>query len=92
MGIFICGFKKIGFEDSFISWIKLLYSHPTATVIANGQQSEQFSLGRGTCQGCSLSPLLFAIAIEPLAIARRQSEDFQGIERWGWTHKLSLLG
>ena len=67
MGIFICGFKKIGFEDSFISWIKLLYSHPTATVITNGQQS----LGRGTRQGCSMSPLLFAIAIEPLDIALR---------------------
>lgn len=82
--------KKFGFGDTFISWIKLLYSHPTATVITNGQQSEYFSLGRGTRQGCSLSPLLFAIAIEPLAIALRQSGDFQGIERWGLTHKLSL--
>ena len=90
MGIFICGLKKCGFEDSLISWIKLLYLRPTATVITKRQPSEQFSLGRGTRQGCSLSPLLFAIAIEPLAIALRQSEDFQGKERWGRTHKRSL--
>ena len=70
--------KKCGFEDSFISWIKLLYSDPLASVITNGWQSEYFSLDRGTRQGCSLSLLLFTIAIEPLAIAHRQSNDFPG--------------
>ncbi len=79
-----------GFDDSFISWIKLLYSLPVASVITNGQQSELFSLNRGTRQGCSLSPLLFAIAIEPLAAALRQSNDFLGLEHGGISHKLSL--
>ena len=82
--------KKFGFEDSFISWIKLLYYHPLSAVITNGIQSEYFLLGRGTCQGCNLSPLLFAVAVEPLAIALRQSKEFHGIERGGLTHKVSL--
>ena len=59
-------------------------------MVTNGQQSEYFPLGRGTRQGCPLSPLLFAIAIEPLAIALRQSVEFSGIVRHGLTHKLSL--
>ncbi len=82
--------KTFGLDDSFISWIKLLYSHPMASVITNGQRSEFFSLNRGTRQGCSLSPLLFAIAIEPLAAALRQSVEFLGIERGGISHKISL--
>lgn len=51
--------KNFGFEDSFISWIKRLYSDPLASVITNGQQSEYFSLGTGTRQGCNLSPFSF---------------------------------
>lgn len=82
--------KQFGFDETFISWIKLLYAQPLAGVITNGKQSEYFPLGRGTRQGCPLSPLLFAIAIEPLAIALRQSDDFSGIVRGGRTHKLSL--
>ncbi|XP_060790883.1 V-set and immunoglobulin domain-containing protein 10-like 2 [Neoarius graeffei] len=46
--------EKFGFEESFISWIKLFYSQPLAAVITNGQQSEYFPLGRGTRQGCGL--------------------------------------
>lgn len=80
--------KKFRFNDSFVSWVKLLYCHPLASVIMNGQQSKYFSLDRGTRQDCT--PLLFAIAVEPLAIALRQSQEFMGIERGGLTHKLSL--
>lgn len=82
--------KQFGFNEGFISWVKLLYADPLAGVITNGLQSEYFPLSRGTRQGCPLSPLLFTIAIEPLAIALRQSEDFSGIVRGELTHKLSL--
>ena len=81
---------KFGFSSGFISWIKLLYSAPQAAVRTNGNISKYFSLQRGTRQGCPLSPLLFDIAIEPLAVSLRNREDFTGIERGGVTHKLSL--
>ena len=50
--------KQFGFGEAFMSWIKLLYAQPLAAVVTNGQQSEYFSLGRGTRQGCPVSPPL----------------------------------
>lgn len=64
-----------------MGWVKLLYSSPLASVKTNSINSEYFSLYCGTRQGCPLSPLLFAIAIEPLAIAFRSNHNITGIFR-----------
>lgn len=56
----------------------------------NNVHSEYFLLHRGTRQVCPLSPLLFALSIEPLAAALRQSSNFKGITRHGTEHKISL--
>ena len=79
--------KRFGFGN--ISWIKLLYTSPLAHVCTNNGYSDYFSLERGTRQGCQLSPLLFAIAIEPLAEALRSSQML-GISRGGIEHRVSL--
>lgn len=71
-------------------WIRLLYSHPTASVRTNSQLSKSFDLHRGTRQGCPLSPMLFDLAIEPLAMAFRSCEDIAGIWRGSTQHKVSL--
>lgn len=81
--------KKIGFGNTFILWIRLLYTTPLACVWTNNDFLDYFSLRRGTRQGCPLSPLLFAIAIEPLAVALRSSRAV-GISRGGVEHKLAL--
>lgn len=47
-------------------------------------------LGRGTRLGCASSPLLFAIAIEPLSILLRSSPLFRGIVRNEIEYKLLL--
>ncbi|KAJ1165701.1 hypothetical protein NDU88_006118, partial [Pleurodeles waltl] len=59
----------------------LLYSNPTARVQVNGVVSDPFPIGRGTRQGCPLSPLLFALIIEPLAILLRNDPLIEG---WPW--------
>lgn len=82
--------QKICFHLEFISWIKLLYVNPVASVHTNGLQCPSFPLYRGTRQGCPLSPLLFTIAIEPLAIWLRPESGFEGITRGGKVHKISL--
>lgn len=82
---------KFGLDKDFILWVKLLYVSPMASVQTNNTMSPPFSLQRGTRQGCPLSPLLFAIAIEPLALWLRAEEGFKGIVRAGMTHKVSLF-
>lgn len=82
--------EKFGFGHNIISWIRLLYSAPSASVKTNADSSPFFSLSRGTRQGCPLSPLLFALAIEPLSIALKASSSIRGIHRGDTEHRVSL--
>ena len=71
--------ESMGFGPSFISWVRLLYRDIFSSVIANGFIGELFSVTRSMRQGCGLSPLLYAISIEPLAHLIRKSLLFRGI-------------
>lgn len=82
--------SHFGFGQTFISWIKILYKSPKAAVITNGLISPLFNLTRGTRQGCPLSPLLFSIVLEPLAIAVRGNGNIRGVDLGGKEHKLLL--
>ena len=72
------------------NWIKLLYTNPLSAVLTNGLQSSNFQILRGTRQGCPLSPLLFALAIEPLAEAIRINENIHGLTLATRQHKITL--
>ena len=82
--------ERFGFGERFIAWIRLLYSSPLASVRTNNDHSAYFPLFRGTRQGCPLSPLLFAVAIEPLAIALRSNPHIEGVTRNGIEQRVSL--
>ena len=58
---------NFGFGKNFISMIKTQYTNPCAVVQTNNILSKTFPQQRGTWQGCSLSPLFFALSLEPLA-------------------------
>uniref|UniRef100_A0A8C5HQA3 Reverse transcriptase domain-containing protein n=1 Tax=Gouania willdenowi TaxID=441366 RepID=A0A8C5HQA3_GOUWI len=81
---------KFGFGESFIQWISTLYNKPKASVTTNKITSQSFTLQRGTRQGCPLSPLLFAIFVEPLAAAVRQNSVIKGIHSSISEHKINL--
>lgn len=81
---------RFGLGEKIIAWIRLLYSAPLASVRTNNDHSNYFPLFRGTRQGCPLSPLLFAVAIEPLAIALRSNPSITGVTRSGLEQRVSL--
>lgn len=82
--------SNFGFKTSFITWVKMLYNSPKASVMTNGLMSPFFSLNRGTRQGCPLSPLLFNISLVPLAVLIRGNADIWGVEGGGKQHELLL--
>lgn len=58
---------KLGFGVGFISFISTtIRNRPTARILTNKTISDAFHLYRGTRQGCDLSPMLLALALEPL--------------------------
>ena len=62
----------MGIEGALLKIIKVIYERPTGNIILNGQKLRAFPLRSGTKQGCPVSPLLFNIVLEVLAIAIRQ--------------------
>src|SRR5208282_879963 len=59
--------SRFGFGPSLINWVGILYANIDSSVSANGYMSNPFSVSRSVKQGCGLSPLLYALCIEPLA-------------------------
>lgn len=63
---------------------------PCATIQVNGVSLCPFRIYRGTRQGCPLSPLLFALYIEPLAQRIRDNPEIKGIPFGGERHAVRL--
>jgi hypothetical protein len=61
-----------GIHDHFINLIHACISSPTFSVIINGQPYASFKSTRGIRQGCPLSPYLFVLAVNELALALQE--------------------
>lgn len=59
--------SQFGFPCPFLHLIHTMYSVSSANMITVGLISNNIHLHKGTRQGCTLSPLLFNLAIEPLS-------------------------
>ena len=70
----------MGIEGTFLNAVKAIYDKPTANIILNGEKLKAFPLRPGTRQGCPLSPWLFSIVLEALAIAIREEKEIKGIQ------------
>ena len=82
---------KFNFGPSFIHWIRVLYKNASSCVMNNGFTTGPFLLGRGVRQGDPLSPYLFILALETLAIKIREDCNVQGLKIGEEMIKLSLF-
>jgi len=58
--------QAFGFSSDFIGYIKILYNDIESLLKVNGGLCAPFRVCRGVRQGCSLSGILYTLAIEPL--------------------------
>ena len=62
----------MGIDGTYLNIVKAIYDKPKASIISSGEKLKAFPPRSGTRQGCPLSPLLFNIFLEVLAIAIRE--------------------
>ena len=77
-------------EGTYFNIVKTTYDKPTANIILNGEKLKAFPLRSGTRQRYPLSPLLFNIVLEVLAIAIREEKEIKGVQMGKEELKLSL--
>ena len=71
--------EAFNFGPDFLHWVKVFYKNIHSCILNNGMTSSFFTLERAVRQGDPLSPYLFVVAVETLAIAIRQNSDIKGI-------------
>ena len=72
--------KKFNFGDYLIKLVQILYTNPESCVMNNGFSSRYFNLNRGVRQGDPLSPYIFILAVELLAINIREQHSIKGFK------------
>ena len=66
-------------KGTYLNIVKATYIKHTTNIL-HGEKLKAFLLRSGTRQGCSLSPLLFSIALEVLATINREEKETKGIQ------------
>lgn len=67
--------KHKGFDDRWLSWMQLIFSSSTSSVLLNGVPGKTFHCRRGVHQGDPLSPLRFVLAADLLQSCLNESRS-----------------
>lgn len=71
--------SKMGFAASFCKWIILFYTDIHSSVIVNGYVTKPFHPSHGVRQGSPLSPLLYILTMEVLAVSVHKNPAISGL-------------
>ena len=92
--------KFIGVPAEIMAFIQNLYANNRCSMIVGGERLEGFTMECGIRQGCPLSPLIFAVAMDvlllrthrlfPHAMVRAYADDFAVIMHDAWSHASAL--
>ena len=82
--------KFFGYGYSFIKWINLILHDLSSCINHCGNITERFSVGRSCRQGDPISPYLFILCAEILALKIRQDPGVSGFKIGNWQHKLDM--
>lgn len=72
--------KTLNFGSSFINWINVFHKNSKSAINQLGHLSNFFYLGRGCRQGDPISPYIFILCAEMLALKVRKNEQIKGIK------------
>ena len=72
--------QKVIIEGTYLNIIKAVYDRTTANIVLSGEKLKAFPLLSGGREGGPLSPLLFNIVLEVLAMAIREEKEIKGIQ------------
>ena len=72
--------EAFGVGEGFLNWVKALYSDISSSVLVNQFITESFPVTRSVRQGCSLSPLLYVLMLEPVLIKIRNDHLIKGFK------------
>ena len=81
--------KFYNFGPSIQNWVKAFYNKTISSVNQGGNLSEFFNIERGCRQGDPLSPYLFILCAEILAIKLRNNKKIKGLKIVNTENKLS---
>ncbi|KAM7284022.1 hypothetical protein ISCGN_001125 [Ixodes scapularis] len=72
--------KKCEVGDEMLDWVGLCYQDISTRLLVNDDKGRFMSIGRSVRQGCSLSPILFALQLEPLCRDIIRDTTIQGLQ------------
>ena len=72
--------KKFNFGPIFISYVRTCIVNFENSVSNNAYRTNFYKMSRGLKQGCPLSPQIFDLVIETIALKLRQNTNIKGIQ------------
>ncbi|KAM7304867.1 hypothetical protein ISCGN_014767 [Ixodes scapularis] len=76
----LAALDHFGVGERLREWIALCYREIGTRLLINGVKGARIPIGRSVRQGCPLSPILFALQLEPLCRAISEDQSISGLQ------------